>query len=310
VNVPQVSLEGAIDLHVHSAPDVWPRRLDDLALARQAAEAGMRAVLLKSHHTLTADRATVVEELVEGVRVFGGLALNEAVGGLNPAAVEAALVLGARQIWMPTISAANHRRAMISHRSGPEHKRQPTLTEGISTSRIWEAFQQAADAPNGGIEILDAEGQLKPVVSQILNLMAQHDVILGTGHISVPEIQALVPAARAAGVKRILITHPELSIVNMPIAVQQELAGPGVFFERCLIATVFPGSMVPLAAIAAAVQELGPETTVLATDFGQSENQDPVDGLREYIAGMLALGINQADIERMTRVNPAWLLGL
>jgi hypothetical protein len=310
VNVAQVSLEGAIDLHVHSAPDVWPRRLDDLALARQAAEAGMRAVLLKSHHTLTADRAAIVDGLVEGVRVFGGLALNEAVGGLNTAAVEAALALDARQIWMPTISAANHRRAIVSHRSKHGHERQPALTGGVSASRIWEAFQQAADVPDGGIEILDAEGRLKPVIFQILDLMVQHDVILGTGHISVPEIQALVPAARAAGIKRILITHPELSIVNMPITVQQELAGPGVFFERCLIATVFPGSMVPVAAIAAAVRELGSETTVLATDFGQPENLDPVDGLREYIAGMLAFGVTRTDIERMTRINPAWLLGL
>lgn len=304
VSVTQPSLEGTIDLHVHSAPDVWPRRLDDLSLARQAAAAGMRAVLLKSHHTLTADRAAIVDGLVEGVRVFGGLALNEAVGGLNPAAVEAALALGARQIWMPTISAANHRRAMISHRAAPE------AGQEAPTSQIWEAFQQAAQVANGGLKILDQAGALKPAVIEILGLIARQDVILGTGHLSVAEIQALVPAAQAAGVGRILITHPELSIVNMPVAVQRALAGPGVFFERCLIATVFPGSRVPLGAIAAAVRELGPETTVLATDFGQPENPDPVDGLRDYMAGMLALGISQADIDRMTRVNPAWLLGL
>jgi len=278
-----MNLEGAVDLHVHAAPDVWPRRLDALALAREAAAAGMRAILLKSHHTTTADRATIVDGLVQDVRVFGGLALNEFVGGLNPAAVEAALALGAREIWMPTISAANHR--------------------------------QAIGQP-GGLSILEEGQRLPPVVHEILSLIAQHDVILGTGHLSVRETQALVPAARAAGVKRILITHPELSIINMPIAVQEELASAGVFFERCLIVTVPPGRtvppgpIVPLSAIAAAVRQVGAETTVLATDFGQVENPSPVEGLRQYIAGMLDLGFSQAEIDRMTRLNPAWLLGL
>jgi hypothetical protein len=280
----QVNLEGTIDLHVHTAPDVWPRRLDDLALAREAAAAGMRALLLKSHHTLTADRAAIVDGLVKDIRVFGGLALNDFVGGLNPAAVEAALALGARQIWMPTISAANHRRV-----------------HGI---------------PEGGISILDEAATLRPVVFEILDQIAGQDVILGTGHLSVQEIQHLVPAAQAAGVKRILITHPELSITNMSIAVQQALAGPGVFFERCLIATVPPGPLVPpgptvpLSAIASAVWQVGPETTVLATDFGQPENPSPVEGLQCYIAGMMELGISRKDIERMTQINPASLLGL
>jgi hypothetical protein len=280
----QVNLEGTIDLHVHTAPDVWPRRLDDLALAREAAAAGMQALLLKSHHTLTADRAAIVDGLVKDIRVFGGLALNDFVGGLNPAAVEAALALGARQIWMPTISAANHRRV-----------------HGI---------------PAGGISILDDAGVLRPVVFEILDQIAGQDAILGTGHLSVQEIQHLVPAAQAAGVARILITHPELSITNMSIAVQQALAGPGVFFERCLIATVPPGPLVPpgppvpLSAIATAVRQVGPETTVLATDFGQPENPSPVEGLQRYIAGMMELGVSRKDIERMTQINPASLLGL
>jgi hypothetical protein len=185
---------------------------------------------------------------------------------------------------MPTISAANHRR----------------VTQGVED----------------GICVLDEAGRLRPTVFEILGLIAEKDVILGTGHLSVEEIRHLVPAARAAGVRRILITHPELYLINMPIALQQELAGPDIFFERCLIATVHPGPVVPagptvsLAAIAAAVREVGPETTVLATDFGQPNNPPPVEGLRDYIGGMLNLGISQADIDRLTRENPAWLLGL
>src|SRR5688500_3275177 len=109
-----VDLTGAIDLHLHTAPDVVPRKLDDVEAARQAAARGMRAILLKSHATLTAGRAELVERLVPDIRVFGGLALNDAVGGLNPAAVEAALKLGAVEIWMPTLSAKGDPR---SHRT-------------------------------------------------------------------------------------------------------------------------------------------------------------------------------------------------
>ena len=97
----QVSLEGIADLHVHTAPDVRPRRMDDIELAQEATAVGMRAVLLKSHHTLTADRATIAEKHVGGVRVFGGLALNHAVGGMNPAAAEAAVrwgLIGVRRV--------------------------------------------------------------------------------------------------------------------------------------------------------------------------------------------------------------------
>jgi hypothetical protein len=274
----EASLAGVIDLHIHTAPDVQPRRLDDLALAREAAAAGMRAVLLKSHHTLTADRAALAESQVDGIRVFGGLALNEAVGGLNPAAVETALAMGAKEIWLPTLSAVNH--------------------------------LQANGSAKKGISILDETDTLRPVVFEILELVAQGDIILGTGHLSVREIQRLIPAARTAGVKRILVTHPELPIVNMPISIQQALAGPDLFFERCLFVTLYQPRPIPLTTIAAAARQVGPETTVMATDFGQIESPSPIAGMRHYITEMLTLGFSQTEIDRMTRVNPAELLGI
>jgi hypothetical protein len=273
-----INLEGVVDLHIHAAPDIRPRLMDDIELAREAAQAGMQAVLFKSHHTLTADRATIAEKHVGGVRVFGGLVLNRAVGGLNPAAVETALALDAREIWMPTLDAANHRRAK--------------------------------DMGDGGITILDETGVILPVVHEILRLIADQDVILGTGHLSVGEIGALVKAARESGVSRILITHPELPIVSMPIAVQEDLAGTDVFFERCLIVTTPGEGGLPLSAIAKAVRHIGPDTTVMATDFGQAENPSPVEGMRRYIREMLGVGFKQNEIERMTSTNPAGLLGL
>jgi hypothetical protein len=273
---PLADLAGTIDLHVHTAPDVRPRKLDDVEAARQAAAHGMRAILLKSHVTLTADRAALAQQAVPGVRVFGGLALNEAVGGFNPAAVETALRLGAAQIWMPTESAAAGRPA----------------------------------APARGLSVLDGAA-LKPVVHEILRLIAEHDVILGTGHLSVPEIQALVPAARAAGIRKILITHPEHPPVEMPPLEQEELRDRyNVYFERCLISTTLGHGALAFGELAARIRRVGWETTVISTDFGQPFNPFPVEGLAAYIAALQADGFAPAQIDRMSRMNPALLLAL
>jgi Family of unknown function (DUF6282) len=272
----EIDLSGTIDFHLHTAPDVRPRKLDDFEAARQAAARGMRAILLKSHVTLTADRARLAEQAVPGVRVFGGLALNAPAGGLNPAAVETALAMGAAQIWMPTESSA----------AEPHPK------------------------PAPGVTVLDA-ASLKPVVLDILHLIAEHDAILGTGHLAPAEILLLVPAARAAGVRKIVITHPEHPPVEMPPLMQEELRDRfGVYFERCLITTTLGHGRLPFAALAAVIRRVGCATTIIATDFGQPENPYPVDGLALYIAHLKAEGFADVEIAVMSQANPARLLEL
>jgi hypothetical protein len=271
-----IDLTGAIDFHLHTAPDVRPRKLDDFEAARQAAARGMGAIVLKSHVTLTADRAALAEQAVPDVRVFGGLALNAPVGGLNPAAVETALKLGAAEIWMPTESAA----------AEPHPKPPPGLT------------------------ILDERG-VKPAVLEILHLIAEHNAILGTGHLSPAETLQLVPAAHAAGVRKILITHPEHPPVEMPLLMQEELRDRyEVAFERCLITTELGHGRLPFPALAAAIRRVGCATTIIATDFGQPENPYPVDGLAIYIACLRVEGFAGPDIALMSQANPARLLEL
>lgn len=267
-------LEGVIDLHVHAGPDVRPRKMTALDVARAAQAAGMRGLLVKNHHTATVLAAAAVEQQVPGLRVFGGLALNEWVGGLNPAAVEAALKMGAREIWMPTLSAENER----AHHGRP-----------------------------GGLSVLDEAGNLKPAVSEILRLIAASDAIAGTGHLSPGEIAAVVAAARQAGVGRILVTHPEHKPVNLPAAMQRELAAPGVYFERCFARSQFT---LDWDGLAAEIREVGVETTVLATDLGQPDTPDPVTGLKQMLAEFAKRGFSQDELRTMSCRNPAVLLGL
>ena len=151
-------LNGTVDLHVHAASRGEAQYFDALTIAQNAAQAGGRAVLLKSHWAATVELAREAEKASPGVRVFGSLVMNAQAGGLDPAAVEAALAAGAREIWMPTITAAND--------------------------------MQVKGLPGNGITILDESGNIFPTVHEILGLIARHNAILGTGHLSIKKLAA------------------------------------------------------------------------------------------------------------------------
>src|SRR5258707_6564097 len=104
------SLNGVIDIHVHSDPDSVPRSIDAIDLARLAKTRGMGGLVLKNHYEPTASLAYVVRKEVPGIEIFGGIDLNRTVGGINPAAVERmTMVKGGwgRFVWMPTFDAEN-----------------------------------------------------------------------------------------------------------------------------------------------------------------------------------------------------------
>jgi len=277
--VPQtVDLTGLIDLHIHSAPDVQPRFGDDLAVVSQARQAGMRAVLLKSHVVPTPDRAAIAEKVIGEIRVFGGLALNASVGGFNPAAVEAALRMGAKEIWMPTRSAAH----VLRQEGKP-----------------------------GGLSVLDESGRLLPAVHQIIDLVVEAGAMLGTGHISPEESKVLVSAAVQRGARKVLVTHPEASFIRMPLELQASIAQDGVYFERCYVDTTpLMRSLVSVAQIAHAIRSVGVHATVLSTDFGQVGNPAPVEGMRAYLAGLSGEGFSPDEIRTMAGETPAHLLDL
>jgi hypothetical protein len=268
-------LKGAIDLHFHAGPDVRERKLTYLEAALQARDAGMKAILIKSHSTITADIASLLQPLVKDILVFGGIALNYPLGGLNPAAVETALKLGAKQIWMPTLHAANQYRF--------EKKR-------------------------GGISILNRKGNLTKEGMEILEILRKHDVILSTGHLSQDESILLVEEAKKRGIKKILVTHPDHFFIQMPVKVQKELAKKGIFFDRC-----FPTrrtSPLTMEQMAKRIREVGVASSILTSDFGQPENPFPIEGLRSYIQQFIQLGFSAREIDQMVRINPSRLLNL
>jgi hypothetical protein len=271
-------LAGAFDCHVHSYPDVVPRKLNDLDLVRQARRAGMRALVLKGHHGCTCERAYLLNQLFPDFQVFGGVVLNDTAGGFNPHAVEAALKMGAAQIWMPTKSAANHQ----AHLGG-----------------------------RGGLSILDG-ARLRPAVVDVLRLAAAADAIVATGHLSPEESRILTEEALALGVRRISVTHPEWGVTAMPIETQQRLAAhAGVYFERCLVSTCPELAFtVPFAELARQIRAVGPGTTIAATDHGLPSLPAPAEAMANLIRQLLAEGFSEAEVRLMVQTNPAKLLKL
>jgi hypothetical protein len=265
--------------------------MTDLELTREVADAGYRAVVLKSHHTPTAARAAMAEAAVGGVRVLGGVALNTpATGGINPSAVAATAAMGGRVVWMPTFTARNHLTHMSAAGRGG----------GLE-------FLGRADRP---VDVVDEDGELLPEVLALLDVVAAHDLTLATGHLGPPDIMQLVPEARRRGVARVVITHPEMDVVALPVERQLELADlGGVWFERVAVITRTPMDH-PVADIAEAIRVVGVESTVLATDLGQPGNPSPVRGLEEYVAALRECGFSTDDLEAMVCAAPAAALAL
>ena len=282
-------LEGSIDIHIHSAPDIFPRIMNDIDIALSAKQEGMAAILIKSHVVITADRAEIASQQAD-FPVFGAIALNLPVGGLNPEAVEVALKMGAKEVWMPTIH-ASHYVAQKDH--------VPTLAKAVK-------------AETKGLSLLNEDGSLKEELHSIFKKIAQYDAALGTGHINLQEAKRVVREAAEAGVKKIIITHPLATFVNYSEDDMKEVLDSGALFVEHVFNDVTRQVAYPITQkkIAEAIRSIGARHTIMSTDSGQWLNPIPAQSMGIYIKDMLDLGISEDDIRRMVTTNPARILGL
>ncbi len=279
IRVATAQIEGAIDLHVHSAPDSVPRALMAIETAQLAHRYGMRAVLYKNHNVETATLAYLVSQVVPEVGAYGGIALNRSVGGINPYAVEqmAAMTGGhGRVVWMPTVHAAQ----------GP--------------------FAAAVDPSD--ILPVSRNGTLLPEVFAVLDVIAELDLALATGHSSPQDSLLLVRAARERGIDRIVITHP-LEDLTLPAAIRQEVIELGAFLEFP-IGSAAPMGTTPFEEFIEQIRLAGPQNVVLSTDLGQAVNPIPTAGFVSGVERLIQNGFTEEDIDLMIRRNPAHILGL
>jgi hypothetical protein len=283
-------VRGGYDLHVHVEPDLAPRRIDDVSLARRFGELGLAGFVLKSHYVPTAERAAVVRAAVPGVDALGAIALNAGVGGLNALAVEIAARGGARIVWLPTVDAENEASA-----DGPAPAKQPVWR------RIQDEFAEAGVArPPVGVTASALGG--------VLAVVARHGLVLATGHLGRAEIHAAVEAALAAGVQHVLVTHPDYPTQGVPVGEQRDLAARGAVLERCF-APIHTGK-VSWDATFAAIRATGAAHNVLSTDLGQVANPPVEDGLALMADRLLAAGFSEEDVRTMAVANTRRLAGV
>jgi hypothetical protein len=273
-------LAGAIDIHVHHLPDDRPRSIDAIDVAKLAASRRMRAIVLKNHYESTAGVAYLVRKVVPGVEVFGGIDLNLTVGGINPAAVEhMTRVTGGwgRFVWMPTFDAENQ----------------------VRYSKENRPFVSVA-----------GDGELLPAVKEVIALIAKHGLVLATGHSAPAEGLMLLREGRRQGVQHMVVTHAMNPPVLMDISQMQEATKLGAFIEFVGGSLAAADAGARIDRFADAIRKIGPEFCILSSDLGQMGNPLPPDGFGAFLVALRARGLTEQEVDRMSKQNPARLLGL
>ena len=283
----EISLKGVIDMHVHTNPDLRKRAYDDFELMEAAIRVGARAIVIKTHQGTTMDRAYLCNrhnQIVHGdtndFTMFGSITLNRQVGGINPRAVDVALQLGAKVVWLPTQSAINGLR-----------RQNKALTDGVEVVR---------------------DGKIVPELATVFSLIKEHNAVLGTAHIAPEESFIVVEAARKAGVKNIVVTHPEWWLVGMSLEDQARLVKDyDVILEHCYAQNMGGGKYKSnMEANLEAIKACGYKNVMVDTDGGQVENPHWEIALQQYMQYLVDHGIPEEQVRYMTHTIPMNLLGL
>ena len=282
-------LNGIIEMHVHAAPDVRNRSIDQLNLARQFRQNGYRAVMFKCHDFCTADNAYLLSDMVPGLDVFGGIALNLNYGPkVNVQAAKMATQLTGgrcRCIWMPT------------YQSAYDMKR----------------------AGKTGVPILDGAGKVLPEVVKVMELCRDEDIIFATGHSSPEECVTLSAKAKEVGVKKFVVTHCTQTFWFLTKDQAMKCLENGAYLEHsilpyyngehCLVPAYQKARQTKLEEIVEYIK-LDPSHQFISSDLGMSKMPNPVDGMLDCLRGLRKAGLADNELDIATRKVPAYLLGL
>ncbi|HET8528539.1 MAG TPA: DUF6282 family protein [Gaiellaceae bacterium] len=292
-----ITLEGAYDVHVHAAPELFPRIGDCVDFARAAQAAGMAGLVFKAHHEPTVTRAYYTSLQVPGIELYGGVTLNEFVGGINPSAVAAALHQGARIVWGPTMHAEHHVESLGKGTYGVGHM---TL---------------APELASPGITVRDGDGALIEPMREIIRLAKRFDATVATGHLGQEDVRAIVLGCEEEGA-RCVLTH--VFFLDKSEEFLLEMGRHGALFEVSA-SVAFPmehfmlrhhGGGMQLEWVASLISHVGADRVVISSDCGQIHNAQPVEALRAFLNAVKAVGVSEEEISTMIRDVPRVVLGL
>ena len=286
-------LHGAIDIHIHVGPDYMPRYADSFTLAEEARDVGMRAIVIKNHLSSTAAAAHAATLKIPEVQVLGSIALNSTVGGINPRAAMAAIMSGAKVVWLPTVDA---RYGLVR------------AEEGHWIKHYVHSSAFGYESPS--LTVIDETGKLKPETQEILRICHEHHVALCSGHISPQECLAVAKEAKKIGYKQFEITHPNAWTDDFTIDVMRELAACGAVLSISYGACSPRNGREDPEEIVHIIHEIGAQNCILMTDYGQTVSPSPAQGMRVFYYLMKSMGIEPSALDLMMKSNPAKLLNL
>lgn len=287
-------MQGVIDMHLHTMPCLFDRPLDDLEAAEQARAAGYRGLVLKSIYSPNADRVELVRKVVPGIELFGSIVLNHSVGGLNPEAVRTAIGFGAKVLWLPTVHAKHH----FDHFGAPTYPWLAQRTGALPQKQV------------EGLSVLDGSGEVNQATAEILDLCKAAGIVVGTGHISLPEVFAVARHARKIGFEKLVQTHVGWHATDWPPEDLKKLADLGMWFEFCINPCMPNRQQQSPKKLSEAIRTLGHARCTAATDLGQHDNAHPIEGFRMWLRILMTLGHSEAELDLLARKNPARLLDL
>jgi hypothetical protein len=287
---------GCVDLHYHSGPSPFPRLLNVVEAAEMYSSAGFRAVIMKSHHHSTVMEILALQKYLDSlpVKVYGGIALNGAVGGLNPRAVELALRMGGKVVWFPTMSSQAH----ISYHE--VHHDSPFPTSSVPLT------------PEEVISVTDENGKVKREVYEIVEIIRDTGAILSMGHMGLDQVEAVLGVAQSVGVERIILSHPDF-VQQLSEEDTVSLARRGVTIEHCIGMYNDQSSrkdVWPIGRLIRWIEAVGPERTILGSDVGQRTAARGDDTYQRVLELLAINGVSDAVIETICVKNGTALLGL
>lgn len=297
-------------MHIHTAPAPFERIGDTIDIATWCAEAGMAGLVIKSHFESTVSKVhharRALAETFPDFKIYSALALNRGCGGVNPRAVEMALAQGAKVIWLPTLDAEGHVAGF--GQAGTYGFRAMTL----------DFKPPRAPAPSAPVTVLEGsglysvlkDGKLTAETKRVIELVRDYDAILGTGHITKPEIMAVYDYAVEAGLDRVVVTHPEFRAPNLDIKTIEDLARAGAYMEFCAVDCFPIHAVISVEDMRDMILAAGIDRSILSSDSGQPWAGRPPETLRIFLQCLHEKGLSPEQLKVMTTEIPERLLGL
>ncbi len=284
-------IKQAIDIHMHVGPEPIPRKYTAQELVN-VEKGKIAGIVLKNHFYSTSPFIQEVRD-VKDIKLFGGIVLNNAVGGLNPEAIYASSLLTDRplMVWFPTINAENFLR----------QSKYEIAPEWVNNKNF-----QARKAKEVKPVMVTENRTLTKETINVLKVIKKCDSVLATGHIGWEESVLLINKALELGITKIVITHPIYQRINMSAEVQKTLARKGCFIE--IPYSMYAIDKIPIAKIVKQIKEIGARYIILSSDVGQPFSPSPSQALELFAELLKRNGISNADLIQMMVENPKKLI--